>query len=363
MADLKTIVQRMLDNGETEENIATVIKAQFAPKEKATTVSESETSDPRTAELKSLKEYARELFVPSKAQLAQVMEPLAHPQTVSDFGTLLLAGQGGMNPGGMNVRKALQIGRGALPSQETVGGALKTVGGAVKRNPNPLTAPIKTAGKLTEMAGERLLKPRPNAVAATRDASSIQTLAQHPGAYGEGGIMPSGMTPTELQGAGEPPASMEEQMLMNRTTPASRPRTPGEINDPRPLAQIIEDIKNQSELSPELKAANTKYNQVATDARHAELARTGNPPRGASMEEELANRAGTKPMGAARPISIKPETMTPLQWKENLAMYGADKLSQLTGLPRAEVIQRAGSSAGHLPLEAETQMMDMGGPR
>ena len=196
---------------------------------------------------------------------------------------------------------------------------------------------------------EAMIKPLPGASA--RDAASMQTIAAHPGAYGEGGIMPSGMTPTELQGmGGEPPPSSVEQAAMNRTGIDSSQTVTDKYRE-------NEILNRHAQLDRSPRTATERHGPDVQPTANMEVAPHGDEA--TPIEDAIASRQ----LGAPRPITLKPESMTPLQWKENLAMYGADKLSQLTGLLRSEVIQRAGSVAGHLPLEAESQMMDMGGPR
>src|SRR6266478_5723932 len=153
MADLKAIVQKMIDAGENEEAIASVIKAQ-QPKPVPI---ESALSSHMTAS-----SGGEEPDVAPSGPLANVNKTLtvaAYPQTAGDFGNLLI-------PEAKGIPSALRMGASALkavaPTKQAVSGALRTIGGIVKRNPNPLTAPIKAAGKATEMLGEHLATPAPS---------------------------------------------------------------------------------------------------------------------------------------------------------------------------------------------------------
>lgn len=371
MPDLNAVVQRMIDAGESEENIATVIGHQ---KRINTPAHEVAKTEPDTYAAGYWAQLKKELTPPTLAEfqgnLGQALEPMAHPQTATDFGNLLIP-----NMGGMNARRALTLGRQTVAkvpaavqaARRPLGGALNAIGEIGKEI--DVTKPLAQPAKLTGFIGGKLRSPNAppsgietyspnvggaptvrggvtpsiseeilNRKAAIRDAQSRQAMGEHPGAYGEGGLMPSGMEPTELR-IGQP---TDAELRAS----AARPRTAAPEGDMRPQDQIIEEIRNRTKQSPELRKTLDENLQRQSDTRHSEL---GNQP--------------PRQMGAARPISLKSEAMSPAQWKENLAYYGADKLSQLTGLPRAEVIQRAGSMAGHLPLEAETQMMDLGGPR
>lgn len=60
-------------------------------------------------------------------------------------------------------------------------------------------------------------------------------------------------------------------------------------------------------------------------------------------------------MGTPRPMSIKPEALSPEQWIELRRYYGAEKLSQLTG-KSAEEIRQMAPGPSRVPMEVEDRL-------
>jgi hypothetical protein len=85
--------------------------------------------------------------------------------------------------------------------------------------------------------------------------------------------------------------------------------------------------------------------QQPTDALLEELSRIEGAP--------SHMRGGAAP----RVVSLKPDKMSPEQWAEARRYYGADKLADLTGLTREQVLQRA-PGPSRVPLEIENLLMD-----
>lgn len=76
--DLKAIVQRMIDSGESEDNIATVIRSQSTP----------ELTEQQRADMNAFGDSAKPPGLMDR--VAEMGQSMAHPQTVGDMAPLLL---------------------------------------------------------------------------------------------------------------------------------------------------------------------------------------------------------------------------------------------------------------------------------
>jgi len=144
---LNPIVQKMIDAGESEENIATVIKhykAQAVPQVSALDMVSGKVGRD-TGETPAAPDW--------KSNLAGALEPMAHPQTAGDFAGLLLPGEAGtavmnkiVSPAVAGVKKyggaVAEFGTSLLPTKAKAAlGVLKTL------SPTEWNSPLTVAGR------------------------------------------------------------------------------------------------------------------------------------------------------------------------------------------------------------------------
>ena len=98
MPDLQAIVQRMIDAGESEENIATVIQANKQPTNELAGLS----SVPAVQRMRDREQQGGVL-----AGVNRLLEPLAHPQTLGDYASLLIPSEAGARIMGRIVEPAV----------------------------------------------------------------------------------------------------------------------------------------------------------------------------------------------------------------------------------------------------------------
>lgn len=162
--ELKPLVQRMIDAGESEENIATVIKHFGQQPPQLSAVSNEEPGTFAGGFVQSLKDQGREVL----AGLKPMLESAAHPQTAGDFSQLLMP-SGAIGVGATGAAKGAEmLGDAAHATRAPIGGAISAVGRGVEAAGKATTLPGRYIGLGTlynhpivgaaEIAGPPLMK-------------------------------------------------------------------------------------------------------------------------------------------------------------------------------------------------------------
>lgn len=154
----------------------------------------------------------------SLSRLLALLEPLAHPQTVNDFGNLLMAPADvtrGMAPQAPN---ALQMLGNLLPSRQGVGGVVERLG-------QEMQSPMKVPGRLVETVGKKMRGP----TAATTD-TVVESAATKP----VGGA--SRRTAVSAKAASSAPVES-----VSSGTPGPTPSAPP-ASPPAPVPQTVSEL-------------------------------------------------------------------------------------------------------------------------
>lgn len=315
---LNPIVQRMIDAGESEENIATVIqhyKGQAAPAVSALDmvsgkVGRDTGADPQAPDWKS--------------NLAGALEPMAHPQTAEDFAGLLLPTGGAaalgkvLRPVGNAVTKyggaAAELGASLLPTKARA--ALSVLG---ELKPTTWNSPLTVAGRegravaASQRFNELPLSEQMKSFADT--PAPITTRGQAPPIRNLGNEAP--LPP--------PPAPTGPHMDL------STPIRPGSLTQ-RQIAERLAAVQEAGGLPA----------QPAIPPR---------PPLGGRMPMEPLQPMQSQ---GRPPITVSPESAmqpdTPLQ--QPRVQIGAEKVGRQNGLTTQQVRDTTGPIRGEAPGEA-----------
>lgn len=222
---LQPIVQKMIDAGESEENIATVIQHfKGGPPPTTTAASASDMLTGQVGRETNLSDSPAEPNV-MRDNLGGMLEGMAHPQSASDLAGLLI-------PSGVGA--ALDAGKAYY---QTAKEAL-TEGSTVKQLPFRMLGKLKRAAFGTPEPGASA----PGYPRAGTTPAPAQTLAADAAPIAQGmsdadraGLVKQGMKPEaiaklEAQLAGQPPPAMTGQLRM--TPPAPPPMQVNEASLP-----------------------------------------------------------------------------------------------------------------------------------
>lgn len=215
--DQKAIVQRMIDAGESEENIATVIQ-HF----KAQTPYQPVLTPGRTAPLETGAPPDPEWM----SGLKGMLQPLSHPQTAGEMATLALTTP--QIPALGNVGTAAKAVYNSLPSAKSMlSGTLRAAGAVMQ---NPYKATVGGAGRVLSRAGEALKPVAEAAAPAAEAAPAVEAAA--PAASGslsaedKAALVKQGYTPDVIQRIEQANAPVTGSLRMDPVAshPLTQPR-------------------------------------------------------------------------------------------------------------------------------------------
>lgn len=211
--DQKAIVQRMIDAGESEENIAAVIQ-HF----KAQTPYPGVPIPGRSVPV----ETGAAPDSPVLSGVKDMLQPLAHPQTLGDMATLALTTP--QIPALGNVGTAAKAVYDSLPSAKSVlSGTLRAAGAVMQ---SPYKATVGGAGRLLTRAGEAL-KPVAESAAPAAEAAAPAVETATPVATGRlanGDTFPIGKGSRDLMAQQSSPVTGSLRMAPPEPHPLTAPR-------------------------------------------------------------------------------------------------------------------------------------------
>lgn len=157
--------------------------------------------------------------------------------------------------------------------------------------------------------------------------------------FGNGGVVPEGIPPTEHEVSAAIPDEFDPITVREDQIPP--------MHDDPSLVTPGEEAAYNSAVSPDPGASKD-------EAMYQALREQLGGRQGADGAAEVSPPSTA--LQSSSPVeSIDPNDIMPDEWDGLRKFYGSEKLSQLTGLPKEEILKRA-PGASHTPLEVQDKM-------